>query len=306
MNINDIRNKLQKLIPVDKEISIYNILQIFNDINEHAPISNILRSNMMLISVITLLKIIYLEGLTEIKDNYFCWKNIKVNSTPKFLNILDPEMFYKNEEVSKNIFNNRAAIPNLNYFQSFNTYSSLIRRFNLMRQFGDISVKKIVFIGDDELFSVFYALNALSYKEILVLDIDEKILNEIDYYSNMYNLKIKTKKFDVFLDSYNESDYDVFFASGLKKLAGLLMFIFWGSKFLSKNGDNTGYFTYYPYSEQIEKITLQQNEYNYNLQKSLIQYGFLIEHLSTCDEISISNALVLKIKSSIAFFDDCG
>lgn len=295
MNINDIVKKLKALIPVDKDISAYNISQVFHDINEHASIGDILRSNMMLISIITLLKMLYIDGLIEIREGCLCWKNATVISTPKLLNILYPEMFYKREESSKSIFNNRTASPNLSYFQSFNTYFSLIRRFNLMRQFGDISEKKVVFIGDDELFSVFYALNAVSYEKILVLDIDDKILDEINHYSDFYNLKIETKKFDVFLDDYHESEYDVFFASGLKKLAGLLMFILLGSKFFSINGDKTGYFTFYPYAENIEKVEQQQNEYNYNLQKTLIQYGFWIDHLSVCDEITISKSLIKKI-----------
>ena len=112
-------------------------------------------------------------------------------------------------------------------------------------------------------------------------------------------MKIETRKFDVFFDEYYEEDFDIFFVSGLKKLAGLLLFIFKSSKFLRSKGEKIGYFTYYPYVENLNRISKQKDEYNYNLQKTLIDYGFLIDHLSACDEISINNTLIVKITNWI-------
>lgn len=300
MNSIDYVKKLRKLIPEDEKITNNNILQVFHDINEQVNINEILRSEMMIISIITLLKMLYIEELIDIDENFFVfWKNGEKTSQPKLLSILKSELVSKDNVVSKQIFEDRKVEPNMKYFQSFNTYQSLVRRYNLIKHYGDDLGKKIVFVGDDELFSVFYALHAVSYARILVLDIDEKILEEIEYYSNKYDLKIETRKFDVFFDEYYEEDFDIFFVSGLKKLAGLLLFIFKSSKFLRSKGEKIGYFTYYPYVENLNRISKQKDEYNYNLQKTLIDYGFLIDHLSACDEISINNTLIVKITNWI-------
>lgn len=292
--------KLKSIIPEDNKINTQNVSDVFNKINKGSSFKLLLRSEMMLISIITLIKILYCDKLINLKSTAITWINntsTQTNSKPQ--NIISTEMQYKNEAITRYIFESRKTLPNLNYYQSFNTYDSLIRRFNIMNQFGDTSEKRIVFLGDDELFSLFYALNSNSYKQILVLDIDENILEEIDRNSSLYNLNIQTRKFDIFSEGTIDAQYDVFFASGLKKLAGLLMFIFTGTKFLNLSDNASGYFTYYPYVDKLNKIDKQQNEYNFNLQKTLHKYGFFLDHLSVCDEIQISDSLVEKSKEWI-------
>lgn len=295
MDIKYYVKNLRNIAPEDKKINEENITHIFTLISLGASLKDILRSEMMMSSVISLVKMLYCNKLIALKSENIFWnKNVDFKGYLKNLNIISTEIKYQNSDITWNIFKNRYKNPNLNYYQSYNTYQSLIRRFNLMQQFGDTSEKSIVFLGDDELFSIFYALTAISYTRILVLDIDEELLQEIKLYSKKYNLNIETRKFDVFADKKIDNEFDIFFASGLKKLAGLLMFILTGVKFLHPDS-NAGYFTYYPYVEHLTDIDKQQDKYNYNLQKSIQEYGFFLEHLSSCDEIDIGDALIKKV-----------
>ena len=111
----------------------------------------------------------------------------------------------------------------------------------------------------------------------------------------MYNLNIETRKFNVFDENDIESEFDVFFASGLKNLAGLLLFAFTGAKFLNPSKHVGGYFTYYPYVTSLDSIQKEHDNYNLSLQKKLIEHGFFIEHLSVCDEIKMSDSMCKKV-----------
>lgn len=293
--MNNYVEKLKKLVPYDKNINENNVNNIFYNITKGTEIKELFHSNLMFASVAALIKMLYYDNKINITGNTI---ENKVNIGKyhyKCTNVLKNNLDLKEPEISNYIFKNRKREPNILFYQSYNTYDSLVRRLSLMQQFGDDSQKNIVFIGDDELFSVFFALNAESYNRILVLDIDDSLINEINCYSKAYNLNIETRKYNIFDDNYYENDFDVFFSSGLKNLAGLLLFILTGKKFLKSQKNTGGYFTYYPYISSISNIQIDQDKYNLTLQKKLIEYGFMTEHLSVCDEINISDSLIRKL-----------
>lgn len=291
--------ELQTILPYDNNINENNINKVLYNITKGTQIKKLFHSNLMFASVAALIKLLYLDDKIIITGDSIKSKgNIGVYQY-KCTNVIKNNLKLKEPEISKKIFENRKRKPNTFFYQSYNTYESLIRRLNLMQQFGDDTKKNIIFIGDDELFSVFFALNAESYNRILVLDIDRSVLEEINYYSKMFNLNIETKIFNVFEDNTYESDFDVFFASGLKNLAGLLLFIFTGTKFLNPEKNFGGYFTYYPYVSSLSNIQNNQDKYNLTLQKKLIEYGFIIEHLSVCDESNINDSIIKKLKKWI-------
>lgn len=297
--MNNYLKKLKKLVPYDKNINESNVNNIFYNIANGTEIKELFHSNLMFASVAALIKMLYDDNKVNITGNTIENKMDIGKYYYKCTNVLRNNLELKQPEISNYIFENRKRKPNILFYQSYNTYDSLIRRLSLMQQFGDDTQKNIVFIGDDELFSVFFALNAESYKRILVLDIDDSLLNEINWYSKTYNLNIETRKYNIFDNNYYDNDFDVFFSSGLKNLAGLLLFILTGKKFLNSKKNTSGYFTYYPYISSLSNIQLDQDNYNLMLQKKLIEYGFIIEHLSVCDESNISDSMIRKLKNWI-------
>lgn len=286
---------LKKIFPQDENINEQNLGEIFCCMNNGISINDIFHNKLMFCTIAALIKMLYRDDKIHIKKNIIIGKNLPIYQYPLCSNVLRSDIDLSKAAITKKIFKNRKSKPNLSFFQSYNTYESLKRRLMLMQQFGDLHDKKVVFLGDDELFSVFFALNAKSYKRILVLDIDKNILKEVEHYSNKYNLKIETRLFDVFDKHDILPDFDLFFASGLKNLAGLLMFIYTGAKFLKNGGGETGYFTYYPFSRSLQNSEGEQNKYNFSLQKNLLEHGFFIEHLSVCDETKIDDSLCVEL-----------
>lgn len=282
---------LRKIVPQDENISEQNLSAILYNINNGTSINEIFHSNMMFITIAAFVKLLYDDDKVYFNGDNIVGKNLSDVHNPFNANILRTDVYLSNGDITQEIFSNRKTHPNLSFFQSYNTYNSLKRRLLVMQQFGDLDDKRVVFLGDDELFSVFFALNAKSYKHILVLDIDEFVLKEIDYYSNKYSLNIETRMLDVFCENNITPDFDLFFASGLKNLAGLLLFVYTGACLLNKNGKEGGYFTYYPYANSLANLKKEQDKYNYFLQKNLIEHGLFMEHLSVCDEIKIDNTI---------------
>lgn len=130
-----------------------------------------------------------------------------------------------------------------------------------MEKYRDTLDKSVIFIGDDELFSLFYALNGRA-KRIAVVDIDDRILKYIRKISERYQLGIETYCVNILEEFPNclENKFDIFFASGLKDYDGLIAFLLAGLVSLREDKDSTGYIAYYNYAGQsddsFEKLPL--------------------------------------------------
>ena len=127
MNSIDYVKKLRKLIPEDEKITNNNILQVFHDINEQVNINEILRSEMMIISIITLIfsigimlafimvmytvimRTITSQGIRTTFDliyNFCSGGLIPIPFMPEpVVNILKFTPFYYMQNVSFNIYN---------------------------------------------------------------------------------------------------------------------------------------------------------------------------------------------------------
>ena len=82
------------------------------------------------------------------------------------------------------------------YDQFTATIETTARRVSLLGFLGDIQDKRLLFLGDDDFTSVACA-NLRKAKEVVVVDIDERILKNIKNISESRGLGIKTLKYDV-------------------------------------------------------------------------------------------------------------
>ncbi len=87
-------------------------------------------------------------------------------------------------------------LPLREYDQFTATPETVLKRASVLNHFGDITNKKLLFLGDDDFTSIAVAMTEKA-KEILVLDIDDRILGKIQALSNKHSLNIKTIKHDV-------------------------------------------------------------------------------------------------------------
>jgi predicted methyltransferase len=101
----------------------------------------------------------------------------------KFFNV-----FYK--------YKNERPKPDRNLDQFYATEETVLKRAVLLGNLTDISQKKLLFLGDDDLASVAFAL-LFKAEEIMVVDIDKRILEFINMISQKENLPIKIFEYDL-------------------------------------------------------------------------------------------------------------
>lgn len=128
--------------------------------------------------------------------------------------ILNKELIYQNNKF--NLYNNECKYKKINYDKLFDELKSIwikkplptflfdqrpvtlkttIERVKYFLKRNDIYNKKIVFLGDDDLTSIALALTKVKC-QILVLDIDERLVNFINKMSKEYNLNINARVFN--------------------------------------------------------------------------------------------------------------
>jgi predicted methyltransferase len=102
-----------------------------------------------------------------------------------------------------------SAKRNLDQFWATN--KTVFKRAQFLSKIDNIKNKKIIFLGDDDLTSIYFCLTGRA-KEVLVIDIDERIIHYIQEVSKKENLKIKTKVWDLRNPLPKEfKDYDIAF-----------------------------------------------------------------------------------------------
>lgn len=112
------------------------------------------------------------------------------------------------------------------YDQFLATAQTVLKRVAIMRHFADIRGKKIIFLGDDDFTSVSVAL-AGGAKEILVMDIDARILERINEISKRNSLNISTFKHDLrkALPKNFQDRFDVVFTDPPYTGGGISLFL---------------------------------------------------------------------------------
>lgn len=87
--------------------------------------------------------------------------------------------------------------PKRKFDQFYATEETIKERVKLLSNYFDLyKIESIIFLGDDDLTSVFLGLNS-TIKKILVLDIDDEILNLIESISKEKKLDIEILKYDL-------------------------------------------------------------------------------------------------------------
>ena len=116
--------------------------------------------------------------------------------------------------------------PNREYDQFIATQETVGNRAGLLKHFADIDEKRLIFIGDDDFTSVAAAMSGKA-KEIVVLDIDGRILNTINDISKKNSLNITTIKHDLSkaLPSQLLNRFDVVFTDPPYTSEGIRLFL---------------------------------------------------------------------------------
>lgn len=95
--------------------------------------------------------------------------------------------------------------------------------------------KKFLFVGDDDLISIYLSLVEPSL-ESLVIDIDEELLEKIRELAKKFNLKIETKKLDIIREEKLKENFIGFLTSPVYTFEGVKGFVNFGVNQLGKEG----------------------------------------------------------------------
>jgi len=95
--------------------------------------------------------------------------------------------------------------------------------------------KKFLFIGDDDLVSIYLSLVEPNI-ESLVIDIDEELLKKIRELSKKFNLKIETKKVNILKEKKLKENFIGFLTSPVYTFEGVKGFVNFGVNQMGKRG----------------------------------------------------------------------
>lgn len=143
---------------------------------------------------------------------------------------------FTSKDDSQDIFSQRVT-PLREYDQFTATPETVLKRAGLLNHFGDINNKKLLFLGDDDFTSISVARLGKAV-EIIVLDIDDRILDKIKSISDKLSLNIKTIKHDLTKELPNEfiNRFDVVFTDPPYTSEGVRLFL--SRSITSLNRDN--------------------------------------------------------------------
>lgn len=164
--------------------------------------------------------------------------------------------------------------PKRQYDQFFATPQGTAKKVSILNKKGQISNKKILIIGDDDLVSIAIALFSTDYTSITVLDVDKDILNTVNLIAKDLNLpNITTIKYDLRnpIPSTLKDIFDVVITDPPYTASGIKLFLNKGLKLL--NVDNTkplvGKYIFLYFGASIKEmqkfIKIQQIIDGYNL-----------------------------------------
>ena len=278
--LSDYIKELKKYDLNDVNIDLENLAQFFYKINQQVFLDELFYSNLMMITIVALLNLLYQNNVIRIVNNIVMFNEAYILQ----LDVLKVSFDLINETISGDeeiveYISKKNTSPNLQYYQSYNTIDSLRRRMRALTSLDDYKKNSFLFLGDDELFSVYFAYMNKG-KSITVLDIDDKIIENINEANRKYHLNVVAEKCDLLkvLPEHLYNKFDVFFASGLKDFGGLLLFIYTGLLSLKTETDSLGYFTYYDYN------TTDGRDFQLKLQKKLIECNSFLDFISPCDQ----------------------
>jgi hypothetical protein len=163
--------------------------------------------------------------------------------------------------------------PNREYDQFTATPETVNNRAGLLKHFADINEKKLVFIGDDDFTSVAVAMSGKA-KEIVVLDIDSRILDTINDISKKYSLNINTIKYDLSkaLPSQLLSRFDVVFTDPPYTPEGIRLFLSRAISAIDRNNLSGRIYLCYGNSDRAKERFLP-------IYRSIIDSGLMLRYV---------------------------
>jgi hypothetical protein len=188
----------------------------------------------------------------------------------KFLSFKIDKNFEKKYRLLRKDFTFKKYDPfNLSakYDQLLITTGSVLSKLNFVLKNGDILNRKIVCIGDDDMFGICLALTGLP-REVLVVDIDERIVNYETEVSKNLKVKINGLLHDLRepIPKKFKKKFDVFITEPPDTLNGLTLFFSRGSEFLK--GGGVAYIG-------VGKCNISLKTYH-RLQENILRMGFTI------------------------------
>ncbi len=192
-------------------------------------------------------------------------------------------------EIAKN-----RPMPTNVYDQGVIDNESAISRFLYMLSRGDLYKKKIIILGDDDLMGILFSLSGI-VDEITVLEIDERLVNYINFVKKEKNLKnIEAYIYDARdpLEDIFKNKFDTFFTDPVETVEGLLIFV---SRMVEalKGNRCSGYFGLSSIESNIDKwFRIQKSLNEMNLVITDIRRNFSYYKLS--DNIIESDLLIVK------------
>jgi len=139
--------------------------------------------------------------------------------------VLEDETYKKALELLKR-YGDKRPIPERRYDQFSATIETTAKRVSLLDRFEDVAGKRLLFLGDDDFTSVAVA-NARKATGITVLDIDDRILDNIGEIAKNESLEIGTKHYDARkpLLADHRQKYDVVFTDPPYTTEGIELFV---------------------------------------------------------------------------------
>ncbi len=157
------------------------------------------------------------------------------------------------------------------YDQGFMSPEDVIRRVEFVFERGDLN-GSIFVVGDDDFFSVAAALTKLPEK-VVVVDIDDKVIEFINYCAKKYSLALQGIVYDVQqeLPTSLKSQFDMFLTDPVETLPGLELFLSRGVSTLKGSG-SSAYFG-------LTTLEASRKKW-FTIQKMLYNMGFVVTDIA--------------------------
>lgn len=184
--------------------------------------------------------ILWIETKLKLRFNYSFFEDFSIDShelSKKYLEFFEPVITE---------LHNRPS-PEYRFDQSRSTPETVIKRALIMARNGDVEGKKIVLLGDDDGLSLVLSFLECT-KEILVIDIDSRIIQYINDYAedNNYLTTLNAKLWDLREKFPKEllNKYDVFEMDPPYTVSGFKLFVNRAISLMDLNSDFRGYISF--------------------------------------------------------------
>lgn len=177
-------------------------------------------------------------------------ENSVISIQNKVLNILDVDFKAIKREM-KDIYSQKPG-PTFLFDQRPVTMQTTLNRAFYLNSREDLENKRIAVIGDDDLTSLSVGLIRKA-KEVVVFDIDERLVNFINKISREKKLNVKAYKYDLTkkIPSEFSDNFDIFLTDPTPNLEAFSLFISIGLNLLKKGKGLVGYVSYFPSHQEI-------------------------------------------------------